>query len=102
MSQKFSISKEVLRKLDNLEREREIRRLPKFYSIHDMILMLQCDEKTIRNLVENGSIHYFKVGRLLRFAPQDVDTFIRHFSTRREINVDFEESFRLEKEDLRG
>ena len=96
-----TVKEEMIQKINELESLRESKRLPKYYSINDLKIMFQCDTKTIRNLLEEGKIHFFKVGRLIRFDPEDVQNYIRYHSNRSRVQLTkVNESLELENKHL--
>ncbi len=48
-----------------------------FLTIPDVAARLGVGERFVRRLVFEGRIKYHKVGRHVRFAPVDVDAYIR-------------------------
>jgi excisionase family DNA binding protein len=51
--------------------------LPILYSVKDTAKHLGVSEKTIRRWIEDGDLHFHRIGRQLRISEDDLATFIK-------------------------
>lgn len=51
--------------------------MKKLYTVNEVAEMLHVSPKTIRHWTQTGKIPYFKVGCLVRFEADQVDSFLK-------------------------
>lgn len=49
---------------------------PELLTIKDVAALLQVSIKQVRRIIESGELTYYRIGRLYRVAPHDVDAFL--------------------------
>jgi excisionase family DNA binding protein len=51
--------------------------MKRLYTAQDLAEMLSCTTATIYNQVRLGAIPHIRIGRLIRFDPDEIDRWIR-------------------------
>jgi excisionase family DNA binding protein len=51
--------------------------VPKLYDIRDVSEILGVKPSTIYTLVHQGKIPHIRIGRLIRFTPEQIDEFLQ-------------------------